>query len=384
MSPVNKSETKADVNTANPMLRLHIVDVEEGIPGLPVRFSLLIWFCIIAIEGLIAILDRRYGQILPVNYFYILPVLVGGLYLGYLGGIGVPILTATLFTIVHNFLLHTTMNETEILWLLMLIILGTVTAHTQLDRREAKRSARQLERLNRAQEELTALIVHDLRTPLAGVLNVLRLTIEDDRYTLPDSHRQLLELAVATGEEMNGMIGDLLALHTIESGAMELNLESLQAEEVIQSAVRQVAPIAQQRNIEIRTNAEPGLPGFSGDAKILRRVLVNLLGNALRVSPRGSKILVTAARQEGEIAFSVADQGPGIPAKLQQTIFEKFASLDLEAGKHVSTGLGLAFVKLAVKEHGGRVVVESPWPVDGSGAEPGSRFSVILPLSRRL
>jgi len=354
---------------------------EDEIPGLPVRFSLLVWFAIIALEGLIAVLDRDYGGSQPVSYLYVLPVLVGGMYLGYPGGLGVPLLSVSLFGIVHTFILRIAFSKADILWLLILLLLGMVTARIQIDRRLARRQARQLERLRRAQEELTALIVHDLRTPLAGVLNVLRIIAEENPASHSASHQQLLDLALATGEEMNGMISDLLALHTMESAALPLQLEEVRAEELMQSALQQITPIARQRDVETVMVAADDLPALRGDVVILRRVLVNLLGNALRVSPRKSTITVEAQRAEGGLLFSVTDQGPGIPADLQQIIFEKFASIDFEAGKHVSTGLGLAFAKMAVQAHGGRIWVQSPCPTNADSRAPGSCFLFTLPLN---
>jgi len=349
-----------------------------------VRLPFLVFFVIMVLEAGIAYIDRAFGRTIPAGYFYILPVILGGLYLGYPGGIGVPVLSIGLFHVVEKTLPHRVYAEADFLWLILLIVLGTVTAQTQADRRRAREHSRQLEQLNRAREELTALIVHDLRTPLAGVLNVLRLIAEESPSGLLPEHAQLLDIALATGEDMTGMIGDLLNLHAMESGRLELHEEEVKPAEVVSAATRQVEPLARQRGVKIQTRTAEGLPAFRADEVMIRRVLVNLLGNALRFSPREAAIMVEARRAGAEIEFSVADKGPGISAHLKEKIFEKFAGLDEEAGKHVSTGLGLAFAKMAVEAHGGRIWVESPWTAPSTGGPPqGSRFSFTLPLSRR-
>ncbi len=344
------------------------------------RFPLFILFIIMVLEGGITYLDRAYGDSLPAAYLYVLPVILGGLFLGYAGGIGVPALSIGLFHIVEKRLPHRAYAEGDFLWLILLIVLGTITAQTRADRRRAREHSRQLENLNRARDELTALIVHDLRTPLAGVRNVLRTVAEEDRAALPPSHAELLDIALATGEDMEGMIRDLLSLHAGESGALELRDEEFAAAHSARNAARQVEPLARQRQVRIETALAEDLPALRGDEMMLQRVLVNLLGNALRFSPKESTITVQAERVGAEIIFRITDQGPGIPSHLKDRIFEKFARIDHEAGKHISTGLGLAFAKMAVEAHGGRIWVESP--ADNT-ASRGSRFLFTLPLRRR-
>ncbi len=352
--------------------------------GLKVRRTLVILFIIMILEGIIAYLDQSFGDYLPAGYFYTIPVIIGGLYLGYPGGIGVPILSIVLFHIVEKALPHRAYAEADFLWLILLIVLGTITAETQKDRQRARQHSRQLEQLNRAREELTALIVHDLRTPLAGLLNVMRLIEEEHRASLPPGHAQLLEIALSTGEDMSGMISDLLSLHAMESGALELREAELRPVDTIEGAVKQVSPLARQRKVEIQVNLTEGLPMFLGDEVMLERVLVNLLGNALRFSPEGSKILVEVERVGSEIIFCVADVGPGIPAHLKERIFEKFASIDHETGKHISTGLGLAFARMAAQAHSGRIWLESPWvSADDDRPARGSRFCFALPIARK-
>jgi signal transduction histidine kinase len=358
------------------------------IPGLHARVVLLIIFVIIALEGFIAVIDNRYLGVFPTSYLYILPVLIGALYLGYLGGIGAALLSVALFHIVHLNIGRQPIREVDLLQLIMLILLGVVTSRIQSDRRRARRYVRTLEKLNRDREELTALIVHDLKTPLAGIINLLNL-LQDEDTSLPRANREeLLGLAVSSGEEMLGMIGDLLMLYSKELRALELHRRELQPRELIDGAIKQIIPLAQARDLKITVNLADDLPDFSGDESLLRRVLVNLLGNALRFAPKGSTIQVAGTRAGGEITFRVTDEGSGIPDFLKEKIFEKFSSADPEVSKHISTGLGLAFAKMAVEAHGGQIWVDSPclaakegpFASPGRQASRGSCFSFHLPL----
>lgn len=356
----------------------------EILGGLKVRRTLLMILIIMILEGLIAFLDQAYGNWLPAGYFYIIPVIIGGLYLGFPGGVGVPVLSILLFHVVEKSIPHRSYAEADFLWLILLIVLGCITADVQRDRQRIRRHSEELERLNRAREELTALIVHDLRTPLAGLLNVMRLIEEENRASLPPGQGQLLQLALATGEGMSGMISDLLNLHAMESGALQLRETQISPADIIHAAIGQVSPLTRQRKVEIRTNLDEGLPQLRADETMLERLLVNLLGNALRFSPQGSSIIVEAKRTGSEVTFSVADEGPGIPAHLKDRIFQKFASIDHETGKHISTGLGLAFAKMAAEAHSGRIWVESPsLPAESNHPARGSRFCISLPLERR-
>jgi len=352
------------------------------IPGLRASVVLLIVFIIFALEGFIALFDRHFLGVLPVSYLYILPVLMGALYLGYLGGIGAALLSITLFHIVHLGIGRQPLREADLLQLLLLTLLGIITSRIQADRRRARRYVRTLEELNRARKELTALIVHDLKTPLGGIINLLNMLQEEDLDVPSETRAELLKLAVSSGEEMQGMISDLLLLYRKEQRALEVRRQRLQPSELIETAINQIIPLARARNLTISVNLAEDLPVFSGDEDLLRRVLINLLGNALRFAPQDSTIHVEGAAGGGEITFRVLDEGPGIPDFLKEKIFEKFSSADPEVSKHISTGLGLAFAKMAVEAHGGKIWVDSPcYPAEGDRPARGSCFSFRLPLS---
>jgi signal transduction histidine kinase len=175
------------------------------------------------------------------------------------------------------------------------------------------------------------------------------------------------------------MINDLLDVEKMECGSMPLDYAVLLAPELVASAVGQVAPLAKSQQLTIVRQIVADLPPFSGDEDKLRRTLVNLLGNAIKFTPRGGTVTVDArlSAEMRSVAFSVSDTGEGIPAEAFARIFEKFGQVELrEAGRTMSTGLGLTFCKLAVEAHGGHIGVTS---VPGHG----SAFSFTLPLASR-
>jgi signal transduction histidine kinase len=345
---------------------------------------------IAAIEAVISFIDAHVGDTVPAAYLYFIPSILGGLYLGFMGGVAVPIASIVLFHFIEKSglfgtdLAHRAYQEGDILLLVLLILVGVIVANLQHERRRSRRQVQELKALNRIRDELTALIVHDLRTPLAALVNVLRMVSEEDGPALPPTHRDLLLLSLATGEDMAGMISDLLQIHAMESGALQLHEEDVRPSAVVEAAIRQVAPIARQREVTVEAHADDSLPTLRADEDLLVRVLVNLLGNALRFSPASSVVVVAAQREGADLIFSVADRGPGIPPALQDRVFDKFARADHDVGRHLSTGLGLTFAKMAVEAHHGRIWLESPWrSAESPDPITGSRFSVSLPLGPR-
>jgi signal transduction histidine kinase len=142
-------------------------------------------------EATSGILDFHFGdRLIPITYLYIIPVLLGGFYLGDAGGIGVPLLSAVVFHVEQTVLRHHPYEEADVIFMIALLALGTMTARLQADRRRSREYSRRLERMADSREELTALIVHDLRMPLSGLLMVLQLVAREDGALLPAGHRQ--------------------------------------------------------------------------------------------------------------------------------------------------------------------------------------------------
>jgi signal transduction histidine kinase len=232
---------------------------------------------------------------------------------------------------------------------------------------ELQKNYRQLQEAEKLRDDFRNMIVHDLRTPLTSVIAGADML---GRGTGFDAmQREMIALVAAGGRTLLGMINDLLDVEKMEAGMMALRYEDLSAPALVANAIAEIRSLADDSGTSLVTVLEEGLTPFAGDANKLGRTLVNLIANAIRFTPRGT-VTITAGVDGENVRFSVADTGRGIPADAFERIFEKFGQVDAQS--RVGTGLGLAFCKLAVEAHGGRIKVESTL-----GA--GSTFSFTVP-----
>ncbi|HEY9646639.1 MAG TPA: response regulator [Chroococcidiopsis sp.] len=219
-------------------------------------------------------------------------------------------------------------------------------------------------------EDLSRMIVHDLRNPLTSILLAAGILQKAD-YT-PTRQQQKTEQIFIAAQQLQSMIDTLLLMAKLESGKMMIQPDELDLSQACQSAVSGMAAIAAQKRLDIRCQVpETGCPVLA-DSSLIRRVLDNLLSNAIKFSPSKSEITITAAPlDDAHIQVKVADLGPGVPPPLQQQIFEKY-----EIGALIKNtsqvGLGLAFCKLAIEAHGGAIAVVNNDPT-------GAVFSFTLP-----
>ena len=229
-----------------------------------------------------------------------------------------------------------------------------------------------LQEAEKMRDDLTNMIVHDLRTPLSSLIAGLQ-TVEMMGPLSPEQ-TECCDIALRGGFSLLGMINDLLDISKLEGGAPDLNIAPLQLCELIEQSCEQVQSAAAARAITLETTCAPDLPAFDGDADKLRRALVNLLGNAIKFSPANSRVNVGAHSEKGELMLSVRDFGEGIPREAFERIFEKFGQVEnRRAGRAMSTGLGLALCKMVVEAHRGRIEVESE-------LGHGSTFTMFLPM----
>jgi signal transduction histidine kinase len=230
---------------------------------------------------------------------------------------------------------------------------------------------KRLQEVEKLRDDMRNMIVHDLRTPMTAV--IIGLEMVGKQGELNEAQREMIALAAQGGRTLLGMINDLLDVEKLESGTTRLHYEELTAPALVAEAVAQVMRIAEAGQTAVVTELAPELPPFAGDANKLSRTLVNLIANAIKFTRAGT-VTVSATRDGEHIRFAIRDTGIGIPSEAFGRIFEKFGQLD---ANRVGTGLGLAFCKLAVEEHGGRIEVESTL-----GA--GSTFSFTIPVAARL
>ncbi len=225
----------------------------------------------------------------------------------------------------------------------------------------------------RLRDNLSNMIVHDLRNPitaLMGVLDILNMTMG---HKMDENHLQLLGNARHSGRVLLDLVSELLDISKLEAGKLKLNYEAVNLCQVLEESMLSMQPLCdiegQHVSVEL---CEIG--AVTCDRQLISRVVVNLLSNAIKHTPGGGSITIAAQRTHNQITVSIMDTGVGIPKEYQEKIFEKFGQVEKPGSVRRGTGLGLTFCKMAVEAHGGRIWVESE-------VGKGSSFSFTLPIT---
>lgn len=228
---------------------------------------------------------------------------------------------------------------------------------------------RELEQMRR---DLSAMVYHDMRGPLSNVYTSLEALQVLLREHPNQNVLNLLTVAARSERQVRRMVDSLLDLQRLEAGNRLINRENVVINELIHDAVEQVRGSADDKAIQIRTALADDLPRLYIDGDMIERVVINLLDNAIKYSDDGGAITISTATSGREVYIRIKDDGPGIPRDQQVSIFDKFSRVKQRNMPH-GVGLGLAFCKLSVDAHGGRIWVRS----DG---KKGSTFTFALPV----
>ncbi len=216
-----------------------------------------------------------------------------------------------------------------------------------------------------------SLVSHDLKTPIARIQGNAELLLESPQ--LEAKQRKGLTTIVATTEQMSDYVETVLDLNRVESGQLQIRLESRDINVTLQEVLDEKRVLAQEKGIELRSELEP-LFTVRYDVRLMRRVIGNLIENAIKYSPENSTITVVSLESDGQVRVEVRDQGIGIPEAEQARVFEKFYRAEGVTQTGIKgTGLGLYLVKYFVELHKGGVSLKSE-------LGKGSTFSVSLPL----
>lgn len=236
---------------------------------------------------------------------------------------------------------------------------------------EVEEQYRRLEQLERLRDSLVHMIVHDLRSPLAGIRAYLDLLTLDGAGKLDAELTDSIDAARKVAVEMTDMVSDLLDVSQMEVGKMPLELSPTSVEALTRDAV---AAAGAGPRVQVRVDSASDKLRLVCDAGIIRRVIANLIGNAVKFTPASGPVTVIVEGDGTEVKVSVVDTGPGIPPEYHQKVFEKYGQVEAarHGAKH-SSGLGLTFCKYAVEAHGGRIGLES-------GIGKGSTFWLALPV----
>lgn len=244
----------------------------------------------------------------------------------------------------------------------------------QAARAALEKASRELERLNRAKDEFLATMSHELRTPLnaiQGWVTILRKTARADEQL-----ERGLEVIERNAKAQARLVSDLLDVSRIITGKLALNLTRTELLPVILAAVEVVRPAAEAKGVRLVIDVDPDVGATMADADRMQQIVWNLLTNAVRFTPGGGRVSVTASRIGSSVVIRVEDTGAGIASEKLAQIFDRFMQVDSSTTRtHGGLGLGLAIVRHLVEAHGGTVEAHS------EGLGRGATFSVTLPIS---
>ena len=247
-----------------------------------------------------------------------------------------------------------------------------VKTHLELQRqkKELKENYDKLKELEKLQDNLVHMIVHDMKSPLTGIYDFLHLL--NIKSTLSDKNTEYLQSAMASIKELIEMFSALRDVSRIEEGQMTLKKTSCDLLKVIDSGLKSLGELTKKQTI---IYDPPEMPVMAMcDPDVTSRIVVNLVANAIKFTPKNGTIRIAGSDEGTLVKITVSDTGYGIPTEYHTKIFEKFWQVEeIEGEKKYSTGLGLAFCKLAVETHGGQIGVDSE-------VGKGSTFWFTLPV----
>lgn len=262
----------------------------------------------------------------------------------------------------------------------LLGLIASCTAVAGSNWRQERGRRIELEQLEAAKQGFTDMLVHDLRNDVQPILLSLELIENYGTQTTMNMDR-ITEGARMGATRLLSQINALLDIRKMQEGRMQLNTSRVRCDELFEAIVGQYAPAAERANVELNLAVSPeAMTAFEADPEIMSRVLGNLVWNAVQHADKDSGIELGWEADDGEVRLYVSNHGQVIPPDLKARLFTPFVAgrADSKHVGRVSTGLGLAFSKLAIEAHGGTIELASPWP----GHEDGVQVRIVVPVQR--
>jgi two-component sensor histidine kinase/GGDEF domain-containing protein len=242
-----------------------------------------------------------------------------------------------------------------------------------------EKANQELKKIDEMKSEFVSVASHELRTPLAAINNVVQLMLQGRTGEINENQKKFLSIAERNINRLTSILNSLLDLSRIESGKIGLKFEELDLRGSIEFILSSLKPQTDGKSIQLKMEIAEGLPSVYGDREKVEQILTNLVGNAIKFTPEGGEISVSAKPyedQENMVAISIRDSGIGIPKDELEKIFDKFHQVEDALRRSVTgTGLGLAITKGLVEAHYGKIWVQSE-------LGKGSTFTFTMPMSK--
>jgi two-component system sensor histidine kinase GlrK len=230
-----------------------------------------------------------------------------------------------------------------------------------------------LKDLDNMKSDFFSTMSHELRTPLTSIKEGIGLLLEGVGGTVTEKQGRLLRILAEESERLISLVNSLLDLSKMESGMMTYHLEPASLESVIDRAVTEIGPLAEAKRIRVEAKVGKQMPLVKMDPDRILQAIRNLVGNAVKFTPTGGHVTLSAEQKNGSVRVAVSDTGPGIAPEDLSLIFDKYRQGSSKSAYMLrGTGLGLAIVKHIITSHGGQVWVESE-------TGEGSSFIFVLP-----
>jgi two-component system OmpR family sensor kinase len=230
---------------------------------------------------------------------------------------------------------------------------------------------------DRARRQLLADVSHELMTPLSAIRGYVETLAMSDLPIDQDTRRRYLDIVEQETHKLEAIIGDLLDLARLEGGGDRLRAEPVAVTDLFKRIADRHEPSLRDRSLSLEVDIAPDTPQILGDAGRLEQALQNLAANAIRHTPAGGSVRLSAARADQGVGITVRDTGPGIPREHLPKVFDRFYKVDASRADTAvpsGSGLGLSIVRAIIERHGGTVTV-------ANAPDGGAQFQLHLPAA---